>query len=1267
MSLLTRAQLRFLWRARGSVLSALLGMIIGVASVTGVHLLSADVAREVRTSAQPVGELDLYLQRAALTEDDYFALRARWRAGEWPQVANLVPLVEGRIDHLQRTWLVVGTDPLAVGVTVTNTVASNDGDRAHPETGSSVDTSAQPLSALATYLTQDSIYVAPAFAESVGAQVLINGHQLQILGANAASGVVLADIPTARKVLGSDAMSISRIGVRLRSTNEGQTLADEFRTLGNRLFPGALAEPAALPLANLDSTETGARWMQTPAAQANPTQNLLRAVLFNIAALSVLALVVAWLLTYQVASHALARRRAMFVRLQSLGVARGRLLRGTVVEGLLLGALATLFGVLVGVWLANLLLSLALGDGALRNLPVDRWVWGKAIVSGVAVAGGSYLLAARATLSAAAPGAQPERSAPWWGIALLAGLFAVGLLVPGTGLTGAFACIVACCLLLVLYLPAVARWVWRRSLGSTSTPLNLLGLRQVLVGRELKLGVSALTLALATALGLSIMVDSFRGAFVNMLDRRLADDVVLQFSEPPEDRERSALEHRIQPIVDRLFWRGTIEVSVAGDARTGDARTGDARNSATGQLEFADKSGPLLRRFLNLTEPLAADAVVVNESFTRLHSLFVGDSLVINGRRGSAEVRLAGVFKDYGELRPRLLGQQSLARQVHGEAPLDSAFVQSGQLDELRRALEAPLEANRVTWQNQAEVRARSLEIFEQTFAITRALTWLALLVAVVALANALAAHSLQQEPTSSQLRVLGASRIAQRGLRTRRTLYATLAALVLAIPLGLAIAALLCGLINPRAFGWSFPLRLTPAGYLWPLTGGLLAGVLAAGLGGLIARSRGRPHTTTAATGVAQSTQSLVLAGALLLPSLGCAPDPVAQESESVAHPQVPGLRVGNVLGSGGQPAGVVDDGFLRARAVKPFRFPADHGPHPGYRSEWWYLTCPLMAEGATSNSAPREFGVQFTLFRQALVAPGQLPRESAASAWRSGQLYMAHAALTDVSQREHVESTRFARGHPQLAGVRTEPFAAWLENWRLAATQPAPERQSVVRGLDALTLSVNDSAFVVELSLLAQKPVVLQGNAGLSYKGSREASYYYSLPRMSAAGVVGLGATPSVAVSGHCWLDREWSTSVLADDLLGWDWLALQFEDNTELMLFQLRPRDATRVAEQPRRQGKWVASNGRAEAIDPEAIELTPQRYWQDEVGVRWPVEWLVRLGSRELRIVAALEDQRMRSSVAYWEGLVHVYSGSARIGQGYLEMTGYEPGEPAAALP
>ncbi len=357
-----------------------------------------------------------------------------------------------------------------------------------------------------------------------------------------------------------------------------------------------------------------------------------------------------------------------------------------------------------------------------------------------------------------------------------------------------------------------------------------------------------------------------------------------------------------------------------------------------------------------------------------------------------------------------------------------------------------------------------------------------------------------------------------------------------------------------------------------------------------------------------------------VLITSAGCGSEPVAPRNLTL-------LRLGSVLGE-------TSESFSRAEEIRAFRFPLDHGSHDSFRSEWWYLTAMLDDEDGS------EFGVQFTVFRQALKA-----QEVSSNPWQSVQVYLGHLALTDVDSGTHREFQRVARGHPGLAGVSTRPFAVWLDGWRLHAVDEA---------VSLLELDARSKEFRVRLDLQSVKPVVLQGDRGLSHKGPDQASYYYSMPRLAASGDLWIDERLH-KVTGSAWFDREWSTSVLGAEQAGWDWFALHFTDGSDVMVFRLRRKDGKRDAYD---QGVWVATDGTSRQLSAKDYQLTPLAFWRDNDGVKWPIRWQLELDDRRLTIEAAIEDQRMDTALVYWEGLVHVRDATgAQVGRGYMELTGY----------
>ena len=345
-----------------------------------------------------------------------------------------------------------------------------------------------------------------------------------------------------------------------------------------------------------------------------------------------------------------------------------------------------------------------------------------------------------------------------------------------------------------------------------------------------------------------------------------------------------------------------------------------------------------------------------------------------------------------------------------------------------------------------------------------------------------------------------------------------------------------------------------------------------------------------------------------------------------------VAALRVATLLGepSGGRS----DAGYLTADAVRPFMFPRDHGAHPGFRQEWWYLTAALE-----DPAGGDEYGVQFTLFRRALAA------EAGEGPWRSAQAFLGHFAVTDVERERHMEAERFARGHPRLAGVRTAPFAAWIEGWRL---------ESLGASTWPLRLQANGETFGVDLVMHETRPPVLQGDRGLSTKGPGAGSHYYSVPRLSIKGTLRI-EDREVEVDGLGWFDREWSTSALGADQVGWDWFALQLDDGRSLMAYQIRRRDGARGAYD---HGVLVSADGDVRTLGVADFSLSAERAWRDDAGTRWPIRWRIAVGDDVFVVDAAIEDQVMDTSIRYWEGLVRVSDPLSReLGRGYMELTGY----------
>lgn len=342
---------------------------------------------------------------------------------------------------------------------------------------------------------------------------------------------------------------------------------------------------------------------------------------------------------------------------------------------------------------------------------------------------------------------------------------------------------------------------------------------------------------------------------------------------------------------------------------------------------------------------------------------------------------------------------------------------------------------------------------------------------------------------------------------------------------------------------------------------------------------------------------------------------------------------------------------GFEPVTGPRPLEFPADHGPHPETQTEWWYVT------GNVETDAGRRFGFQFTIFRLGLVPPDRVP--STGSAWTTGELFMAHAAVTDADGSGFAGEQRLVRPVLGLAGAEAFPFRVWSENWSLHSIDsttffPLALQADVGAAEDTLRLA---------LRLAAGKPVVLHGEDGYSRKGTGpgDASTYFSFTRMPVEGTVTTGGTRH-EVTGLAWMDREWSTSVLSRNQRGWDWFGLHLADGRDLMFFELR----SDVEEDRVREATLVDPDGGRLPLDPAQVTLEPVRWWTDAVGRRTPVEWTLRAPSADLdlRVEARVDDQQHDGPFRYWEGAVDVRDASgAPAGRGYAELTGYGPDRPA----
>lgn len=340
--------------------------------------------------------------------------------------------------------------------------------------------------------------------------------------------------------------------------------------------------------------------------------------------------------------------------------------------------------------------------------------------------------------------------------------------------------------------------------------------------------------------------------------------------------------------------------------------------------------------------------------------------------------------------------------------------------------------------------------------------------------------------------------------------------------------------------------------------------------------------------------------------------------------------------------------EAYTRADRAREFEFPKDHGPHDGFQTEWWYFT------GNLQTAAGRRFGYQLTFFRSALT-----PRPVArASTFAADHAWMAHFTLSDVEREEFHSFERFARESAGIAGADGGPLRVWLRDWRCefdAAGAP-------------LRLLAREGTLAMDLQLAVRKPPVLNGDGGLSQKDSAAgaASYYYSMTRLDTSGRIESAGETSI-VEGSSWMDREWMSTALGEQQIGWDWFALQLDDGSELMWYRLRRADGRL---DPCNAGTFVAADGSARALLAGDLELAEYGKWKSPRSqAEYPARWKLAAAALdlELEVTPALADQELDVSFRYWEGAVDVrgrHAGRELLGRGYVELVGYgeqKPGE------
>ena len=324
-------------------------------------------------------------------------------------------------------------------------------------------------------------------------------------------------------------------------------------------------------------------------------------------------------------------------------------------------------------------------------------------------------------------------------------------------------------------------------------------------------------------------------------------------------------------------------------------------------------------------------------------------------------------------------------------------------------------------------------------------------------------------------------------------------------------------------------------------------------------------------------------------------------------------------------------------------FDFSRDHASHPEHKIEWWYYTGNLAAKDG------HRFGYQLTFFRVGVDKQPQNP-----SRWAVRDLFMAHLAVTDIDGKQFKYAEKLNRAGIGWAGADTNAYRVWNEDWEA-------KHDEAKRTL----LKAFDGDLGIELAMEPGKAPTIHGADGVSQKGTQigNASHYYSQTRMPTRGAIVMNGQ-RFEVTGDSWMDHEFGTSFLEKEQKGWDWLALQLDDGTDLMLYQFRRSDG---AIDLHTSGTLIDGAGKATKLAASEFTLEPLQTWRSaQTNAAYPIKWRVKIPSRsiELDLAATMENQELitngSTGVSYWEGAIVIAGtrdGRAVKGRGYLEMTGY----------
>ncbi|WNG40627.1 FtsX-like permease family protein [Archangium violaceum] len=828
--LLVRASLRHLGSHPWLTALSLLGIALGVAVVVSIDLANASAMRAFERSTDTVAGRathQLVGGPAGLPESVYRDLRLL------PDAPPSAPVVEGYVRARSgdlRPLTVLGVDPFAEGPFRSYV----------PRGGGTVDMGVfltRPGAAILTRQTAQALGVGAGDSLAVGMEgVTKQLHVVALLqpedegSARAMEGLVLTDISTAQELLGQVGR-LSRIDLKLSDGKAGESQLERLRPL--------------LP--------EGAEVVR-PRARGNAVEQMTRAFRTNLTALSLLALVVGTFLIYNTMTFSVVQRREMLGRLRAVGITRRELFALVLGEAAVLGVVGTLAGLLLGVLMGRGLVELVtrtLNDlylvVSVRGLSLENLTLMKGVLLGLGATLAAALLPAweaarstpavtlrRSTLEDTSRGRAPRLAL----LGLLVLALGVGLLaLPSPELLPAYGGLFSVLLGSALLVPWLTALLASVAAGPLGRPFGLLG-RMAARGVTASLSrtavaLAALMVAVATTVGVGLMVTSFRGTVAAWLESSLQADIYVS---PPSLVTRRggatftpglAEQVRTTPGVASSSTLRTVQVRVDGVPT--DVRAVDFGETPVRPYRF--KEGNPERVWKELEAP---DAVLVSEPLAFHRRLSVGGTVELATDKGPRRFRVVGVYFDYGSDTGTVLMLRDTYLRHFDDARVSGValYAAPGQdVDELvARVRERAGNVQALDIRSNRALRETSLEVFDRTFTITHVLRLLAVGVAFIGVLSALMALQLERARELAVLRATGLTPRQLWGLVSLQTGLLGLLAGLFSLPLGVALAYVLVHVINQRSFGWT--LQLLVSGDV--LTQALVLALSAAALAGL-------------------------------------------------------------------------------------------------------------------------------------------------------------------------------------------------------------------------------------------------------------------------------------------------------------------------------------------------------------------------------------------------------------------------------------------------